>query len=105
MKRASVSDPSYRVVELKPSKKKSKYQKCDKIVKRKVPILKWLPQYQISYIFFDVIAGLTVWLTSIPASMADSVVAGLSPEFGLYSAYMGTFIYTILGSCRELVIG
>lgn len=33
------------------------------------------------------------------------MVAGLSPEYGLYSGFMGCFIYTFFGSCKDITIG
>ena len=41
----------------------------------------------------DVIAGLTVGLTVIPQGLAYAVLAGLPTQFGLYSSFMGVFIY------------
>lgn len=56
---------------------------------RKVPVLEWLPKYQISYILPDVIAGLTVAMTVIPQGIADAALAGLPTEYGLYAGFMG----------------
>lgn len=36
---------------------------------RKVPVLEWLPNYQLTYILPDIIAGLTVAMTVIPQGM------------------------------------
>lgn len=54
------------------------------IVRRKLPILQWLPQYKRSYILADLLAGVTVWLTAVPQSMAYAGIAGLSPEVSLH---------------------
>ena len=35
-------------------------------LKRKLPILEWLPKYQKSYLLEDFVAGLSVGLTAIP---------------------------------------
>lgn len=46
-------------------------------VKRKLPIISWLPQYNLNCLKSDVIAGLTVGLTVIPQGMAYAALAGL----------------------------
>ncbi|KAL7737536.1 hypothetical protein ACLKA6_007661 [Drosophila palustris] len=73
-------------------------------ITNKFPILKWLPRYRSSYIVQDFIAGFTVGLTTIPQAIAYGVVAGLEPQYGLYSAFMGCFMYIIFGSCKDVTI-
>ena len=53
----------------------------------------------------DLIAGLTVGLTVIPQGIAYAIVAGLPPQYGLYSAFMGCFVYCVFGSCKDITIG
>jgi len=53
----------------------------------------------------DFIAGFTVGLTTIPQAIAYGVVAGLEPQYGLYSAFMGCFTYIVFGSCKDVTIG
>lgn len=50
-------------------------------------------------------AGLTVGLTVIPQGIAYAIVAGLEPQYGLYSAFMGCFVYFVFGSCKDITIG
>lgn len=69
------------------------------------PILKWLPSYKLQYLFHDFIAGLTVGLTAIPQGIAYAIVAGLPPQYGLYSGFVGCFVYFLLGSCKDVTIG
>ncbi|XP_017471285.1 PREDICTED: sodium-independent sulfate anion transporter-like [Rhagoletis zephyria] len=73
-------------------------------ITNKFPILKWLPKYEISFLFRDAIAGFTVGLTTIPQAIAYGVVAGLQPQYGLYAAFMGCFTYIIFGSCKDVTI-
>ncbi|KAH8291301.1 hypothetical protein KR054_010408, partial [Drosophila jambulina] len=73
-------------------------------VTSKFPILKWLPHYRLEYIMQDFIAGFTVGLTTIPQAIAYGVVAGLEPQYGLYSAFMGCFTYIVFGSCKDVTI-
>ncbi|ALC42320.1 CG5002, partial [Drosophila busckii] len=70
----------------------------------KFPILGWLPRYRASYLLQDFIAGFTVGLTTIPQAIAYGVVAGLEPQYGLYSAFMGCFAYIVFGSCKDVTI-
>lgn len=46
------------------------------------PIIKWLPRYQLNYLYNDTIAGVSVALTAIPQGIAYAVVAGLDPQYG-----------------------
>uniref|UniRef100_A0A1A9Z7M2 SLC26A/SulP transporter domain-containing protein n=1 Tax=Glossina pallidipes TaxID=7398 RepID=A0A1A9Z7M2_GLOPL len=71
---------------------------------QKFPIISWLPRYQWSHLLQDFIAGFTVGLTTIPQAIAYGVVAGLEPQYGLYSAFMGCFTYIIFGSCKDVTI-
>jgi MFS superfamily sulfate permease-like transporter len=64
-----------------------------------------LPNYQPSYLVEDFVAGLTVGLTAIPQGIAYAVVGGLPPQYGLYSAFMGCFVYCVFGSCKDITIG
>ena len=46
-------------------------------LKRKLPIISWLPNYRLSFLKSDLIAGFTVGLTVIPQGMAYASLAGL----------------------------
>uniref|UniRef100_A0A3B3HSF1 SLC26A/SulP transporter domain-containing protein n=1 Tax=Oryzias latipes TaxID=8090 RepID=A0A3B3HSF1_ORYLA len=70
-----------------------------------LPILSWLPRYKVSYLQMDVLAGLTVGLTVVPQALAYAEVAGLPVQYGLYSAFMGGFIYTVLGTSKDVTLG
>jgi len=76
-----------------------------KQLKKKIPILGWLPQYNLDWFISDAIAGVTVGLTVIPQGIAYAIVAGLPPQYGLYSAFMGCFAYCFLGSSKDITIG
>ncbi|KAI8120935.1 hypothetical protein FF38_05431 [Lucilia cuprina] len=73
-------------------------------ISKKIPIISWLPKYEKSFLLADFIAGFTVGLTMIPQGIAYGVVAGLEPQYGLYSAFMGSFMYIIFGSCKDVTI-
>ncbi|XP_018575202.1 sodium-independent sulfate anion transporter-like [Anoplophora glabripennis] len=76
-----------------------------KVLYKRIPILSWLPQYNLEIAVSDLVAGFTVGLTVIPQAIAYASVAGLPPQVGLYSSFMACFVYTIFGSCKDSPIG
>nr|NP_001261734.1 uncharacterized protein Dmel_CG6928, isoform C [Drosophila melanogaster]NP_001261735.1 uncharacterized protein Dmel_CG6928, isoform D [Drosophila melanogaster]AGB94427.1 uncharacterized protein Dmel_CG6928, isoform C [Drosophila melanogaster]AGB94428.1 uncharacterized protein Dmel_CG6928, isoform D [Drosophila melanogaster] len=72
---------------------------------RLLPGLKWLHGYTGQDAVADLIAGVTVGLTVLPQGLAYATLAGLEPQYGLYSAFVGGIIYAMLGSCRQVTIG
>lgn len=75
------------------------------LLKQRVPILAWLPKYTSEDAVADMIAGITVGLTVMPQALAYAALAGLEPQYGLYSSFFGCFVYTIFGSCKDITIG
>ena len=73
-------------------------------LKRTLPILSWLPAYDRSWLTTDAIAGLTVWGLIVPQSMAFAGVAGLPPQFGLYTLVVSLLLYAVLGTSRQLIV-
>ncbi|XP_059155315.1 sodium-independent sulfate anion transporter-like [Physella acuta] len=71
----------------------------------KFPIVRWLPKYRLATLQCDVIAGLTVGLTVIPQGLAYAQIAYLPPQYGLYSAFVGCFIYCLLGTSKDITLG
>lgn len=51
-----------------------------KMLRKRVPIFGWMPDYKKGDLIADLIAGVTVGLTVVPQSMAYAAIAGLSPE-------------------------
>ena len=73
---------------------------------RLFPILSWFPQYNWKkYLKDDIVAGVTVGVMLIAQGMAYAKLAGLSPEYGLYSSGLPLFIYPLFGTSRHLGIG
>ncbi|XP_046830816.1 sodium-independent sulfate anion transporter-like isoform X1 [Vespa crabro] len=68
-------------------------------------VLQWLPKYNQFQAVSDVIAGITIGLTMIPQSIAYAALAGLTAQYGLYSSFLGGFIYLLLGTTKEVSIG
>ncbi|XP_068084370.1 sodium-independent sulfate anion transporter [Anabrus simplex] len=80
-------------------------KKFKKILDKRLPIVKWLPRYKLKDSVSDMMGGFTVGITMIPQALAYASVAGLPPQYGLYSALIGSFVYIFLGTCKELSIG
>ncbi|KAI9564136.1 hypothetical protein GHT06_007874 [Daphnia sinensis] len=76
-----------------------------KLLKRRLPMIEWLPKYTLQSLFHDCMAGFTVALTAIPQGIAYGAVAGVPVEYGLYTAFAGPFIYALLGSVSQITMG
>ncbi|XP_023344261.1 sodium-independent sulfate anion transporter [Eurytemora carolleeae] len=76
-----------------------------KYLKKRLPFLSWITQYKALDLISDCIAGITVGLTVIPQGIAYAAVAGLEAQYGLYSAFMGCFVYCIFGTSKDITIG
>ncbi|XP_077381149.1 sodium-independent sulfate anion transporter isoform X2 [Festucalex cinctus] len=76
-----------------------------RMLKGFLPILSWIPKYNLKWLQMDLLAGLTVGLTTVPQALAYAEVAGLPVQYGLYSAFMGGFIYTFLGTSKDVTLG
>lgn len=74
-------------------------------IKKIIPILDWLPNYDKSYFKGDLAAGITVGIVLIPQGIAYALIAGLPPIYGLYCALVPQIIYAIFGSARQVAIG
>lgn len=70
-----------------------------------MPIMVWLPRYQIAWLPPDLIAGITLAAYAIPVAMAYAMLAGLSPQAGLYCYVLSGIAYAIFASSRHLSIG
>jgi SulP family sulfate permease len=75
------------------------------VLKRYLPILEWLPKYQLTWLRSDVIAGLAVWAVMVPTAMAYAGIADVPPLVGLYSVPIPLIAYAILGTSPNMVIG
>lgn len=75
------------------------------MINKILPILEWLPGYTRQTLSGDIVAGLTVAIMIIPQSMAYALLAGLSPEIGLYASIVPMMLYALFGSSRYLAVG
>ncbi len=69
------------------------------------PFLGECREYTVSYLGRDLWASLAVALMAIPQSIAYSLLAGLPPTAGIFSAIFGTIFAAAFGSSRHLVSG
>ncbi|MBT8306393.1 MAG: solute carrier family 26 protein [Maribacter sp.] len=74
-------------------------------MQRYFPFLGWVSKYNRSFLFKDMVAGLTVGVILIPQGMAYAMIAGLPPVYGLYASVFPVLVYLFLGTSRQLAIG
>ncbi|MDG1451935.1 MAG: solute carrier family 26 protein [Polaribacter sp.] len=74
-------------------------------LKKIIPILEWLPNYNKSLFKDDLVAGIIVGIILIPQGIAYALIAGLPPIYGLYCALVPQVMYAIFGSSRQVAIG
>ncbi len=73
-------------------------------MKRYVPILSWITEYQPRWFAADLIAGLTIMALLVPEGMAYAELAGVGPEAAFYAAPVGLTLYAAFGTSRQLVV-
>uniref|UniRef100_A0A1Y1MPJ6 SLC26A/SulP transporter domain-containing protein n=1 Tax=Photinus pyralis TaxID=7054 RepID=A0A1Y1MPJ6_PHOPY len=79
--------------------------KVYKFIRRRLPILQWAREYTLQKFVCDTIAGITVALTVMPQALAYATLGGLEPQYGLYSSFVGCFVYIFFGNCKDITIG
>lgn len=71
-----------------------------------LPFLAWIHELKDKKVLrADAVAGLTVALVLVPQSMAYAQLAGLAPQYGLYSSVLPVMIAALMGSSRQLGTG
>lgn len=75
--------------------------------KKIFPIVDWLPYYptQPKWILSDFITGVSVAIVLVPQAMSYAKIAGLAPEYGLYSSFIGLIMYSIFATSKDVSIG
>jgi sodium-independent sulfate anion transporter 11 len=68
-------------------------------------ILEWLPRYNTTWFFGDLLCGVTVGLVSIPQALAHAKLAGVPLEFGLYTSFVGVLAYAVFATSKDVTIG
>lgn len=70
-----------------------------------LPVTNWLPQYQSSYLKWDMIAGITLASFVLPESMAYATLAGVPTYFGIYSCLVGGLFFALFTTSRHVAVG
>lgn len=70
-----------------------------------LPFLQWLPDVTRWSLQRDLMAGLTGAVVVLPQGVAFATIAGLPPQYGLYTAMITPIIAALFGSSRHLVSG
>lgn len=72
---------------------------------RIVPAFESLRTYSWHDLSCDVLAGLTVAAVALPQAMAYAQIAGIPPQYGLYTAIVMTAVGALLDSSKQLING
>ncbi|CDO96255.1 unnamed protein product [Kluyveromyces dobzhanskii CBS 2104] len=69
------------------------------------PLLKWAHHYNFNWLYNDLVAGITVGCVLVPQSMSYAQIASLPAQYGLYSSFVGAFIYSFFATSKDVCIG
>jgi len=69
------------------------------------PFLGWLPSVNKESIRADIMAGLTGAVIVLPQGIAYAAIAGLPPQYGLYTSMITPVIAALFGSSLHLISG
>ena len=69
------------------------------------PFLGWLPSVNKKSIRADIMAGLTGAVIVLPQGIAYAAIAGLPPQYGLYTSMITPVIAALFGSSLHLISG
>lgn len=77
----------------------------DTLSARLFPFLRWWPMVTRETLRADLFAGLIGAIVVLPQGVAFATLAGLPPQYGLYSAMVPTIVAALWGSSRHAVTG
>ncbi|KAI0532046.1 sulfate permease [Xylaria digitata] len=69
------------------------------------PFFQWIFHYNLTWLLGDLIAGITVGFVVVPQGMAYALLAGLKPEYGLYTSFVGFILYFLFATSKDITIG
>jgi SulP family sulfate permease len=75
------------------------------VLVRCFPFIAWLPQVKMDVVKADLLAGLTGAMIVMPQGVAYAMIAGLPPEYGLYTAIIPAILAALFGSSNHLISG
>lgn len=70
-----------------------------------LPFLSWIGLITPRSMRADLLAGLTGAVIVLPQGMAFAMIAGLPPEYGLYTAIVTPVVAALFGSSRQMISG
>jgi sulfate permease, SulP family len=74
-------------------------------INRFLPFLLWWPKVSRKTLWADLVAGLTGAVVALPQGVAFATIAGMPPEYGLYTGMIPAIIAALFGSSWLLVSG
>lgn len=74
-------------------------------IKSLFPFWSWIFHYNLTWLFGDVVAGVTVGFVVVPQGMAYALLAKLPPEYGLYTSFVGFILYWAFATSKDITIG
>ncbi len=78
---------------------------CNLTLIRWLPFLRWFQLVDRNSIRADIMAGLTGAVIVLPQGVAFAMIAGLPPEYGLYTAIVPPIVAALFGSSFHLISG
>jgi len=75
------------------------------LISHAAPFIPWLANYRAHHLRADLVAGLTVAVVAVPASIAFALIAGLPVQVGLYASIIPTIVGCLWGSSAQLITG
>ncbi|GAA6006635.1 hypothetical protein JCM10207_005000 [Rhodosporidiobolus poonsookiae] len=84
----------------------TRWQSLSTRAKYYIPVLDWLPRYNLRQFAGDFTAALTLTSMIVPQSMSYSTnLVHSDPVYGLFAAAIPPMLYSVLGTCRQLSVG
>ena len=74
-------------------------------LRRRLPILSWLPSYNRNDLRRDAIAGAIVAALAVPQSLGYASIAGVPVQVGLYAVPIALMAYAAFGTSPQLIVG
>jgi SulP family sulfate permease len=74
-------------------------------LRRRLPILTWLPRYSRKQLRRDLIAGAIVVALAVPQSLGYAAIAGVPVQVGLYAVPIALAAYAVFGTSPQLIVG
>jgi len=72
---------------------------------RLLPFMQWLPRVSGATLGADAVAALTGAVIALPQAVAYALIAGLPPQYGLYTAIVPAIVAALFGSSYHNVTG